>query len=576
LARLPDFGGYASIVDLVDDWAGQKSGSVIYAVEREHGVDTWTGADLIRRSRLAAFRLHAAGVRATDRVLTLAHNGPELGAAYVGLWRLRATPVPLDHRFTPQVVSRIADNADSNLAITDEPGSVGGMAGARIVSLGDLVANGTDDLPRDWSAQLDSWQRPVGTDLYAILYTSGTTGQPRGVMQIHGTYVSAWAAILANRAFRAMMQWFMPKDGRVISVMPMSHTMGFTEYLTSLIMGSELVFPHSRSPRGLLEVMRRNRPTSIGVAPRFLELLWTQLRRDIAQHGGLDAFDRRRARAGRLPYWVRRRMFKSERAMLGGRLRMFAAGAAPLPPDVQRAWESIGIPVLQGYGATESGGIATTSYFRHPLGKVGKPSRAQKVELAADGEVLVSGPMVAAGYWRDPEATQRSWDDQGRYHTGDIGRIDEKGELILIGRKKNVIVLSNGLKVYPEDIEASLHAAGLGETVVLETAPGRIEAIVLDPEREIASTPVATSAADQRVALAARIDAAVRHANSSLIADERVDAWRLWPDADFPRTHTMKIQRDPVREWATGGRGPAPEIARDFRSAVRDGLGAKA
>jgi long-chain acyl-CoA synthetase len=554
LAKLPDFRGYASIVDLVDDWAGQKHAGVIYLVEGEDGVHGWTGDDLIRRSRFAAYRLHAAGVRAGDRVLTLAQNGPDLGSTYIGLWRLRATAVPLDHRFTPEVMSRIADNADTSLIITDAPGRAVTLEGVRTISVGELVADRTGDLPSDWSDQLDSWQRPVGTDLYAILYTSGTTGQPRGVMQIHGTYVSAWAAILSNRAFRAVMKFFMPKDGRVISVMPMSHTMGFSEYLTSLIMGSILVFPRTRSPRGLIDAMRRNQPTSIGVAPRFLELLWTQLRRDIALRGGLEDFDRRRARASKLPYWVRRRMFRSERRMLGGRLRMLASGAAPLPPDAQAAWESIGIPVMQGYGATEAGGIATTNFFRHPLGKVGKPTRTQNVELAADGEILVSGPMVASGYWRNPEQTREFWDEQGRYHTGDVGRIDEKGQLVIIGRKKNVIVLSNGLKIFPEDIESALHSAGLGDTVVVETAPGRIEAILLDPEGEIEATPVVAgmSSADRRDALKARLDAAVRQANATLTADERVDAWRLWPDADFPRTHTMKIQRDPVRTWAVG------------------------
>ena len=114
------------------------------------------------------------------------------------------------------------------------------------------------------------------------------------------------------------MKFLMPKGGRVLSIMPMSHTMGFTEYLTSLIMGSQYVFPRSRSPRGLLEVMGRHRPTYIGVAPRFLELLWSQLRREIASQGSLEEFDKRRARASRLPYWLRRRMFKAERAMLGG------------------------------------------------------------------------------------------------------------------------------------------------------------------------------------------------------------------------------------------------------------------
>jgi long-chain acyl-CoA synthetase len=562
VAKLPDFGRYASIVDLVDDWAGLKSGSVIYIVESEQGSVSWTGADLVRRSRLAAFRLHAAGIRAGDRVLTLAHNSAELGAAYVGLWRLRAAPVPLDHRFTSSVMARIAANADSAVVVTDGPADVAALDGVTALTLAELVGDRTDDLPADWSQQLDGWQRPVGTDLYAILYTSGTTGQPRGVVQIHGTYISAWAAILANRAFRAVMTFLMPKDGRVLSIMPMSHTMGFTEFLTSLIMGSQYVFPRSRSPRGLLDVMGRHGPTYIGVAPRFLELLWTQLRREIAGRGGLEDFDRRRERASRLPYWIRRRMFKAEREMLGGRLRSIGAGAAALPPDVQEAWESIGIPVIQGYGATEAGGIATTNAFHHPLGKVGKPSRAQKVELAPDGEVLVSGPMVAAGYWRDPEATQMAFDAQGRYHTGDIGRIDEKGELILTGRKKNVIVLSNGLKVYPEDIEASLHAAGLGDTVVLETMPGRIEAVVLGPERETAAAVEPMSVLEQEV-MTARIDAAIRQANASLMADERVDGWRLWPEADFPRTHTMKIQRDPVREWVVSARDRAPAVALD-------------
>jgi long-chain acyl-CoA synthetase len=466
------------------------------------------------------------------------------------------------------VRTRIAANAESSLVITDEPAAYSGLNEVEPLALAALTQDRTDDLPADWSDQLDSWPRPVASDLYAILYTSGTTGQPRGVMQIHGTYVSAWAAILGNRAFRAMMQFLMPKDGRIIGLMPMSHTMGFTEFLTSVIMGSELVFPSMPSSRGLLDVMRRQRPTSIALAPRFLELLWSQLRREIAQGGGLEAFDSRRARAARRPYWLRRRMFKAERAMLGGRLRMFAAGAAALAPDVQMAWESIGIPILQGYGATESGGIATNTFFRHPVGKVGKPSRAQNVELAPDGEVLVSGPMVAAGYWRDPEATQAVFDEQGRYHTGDIGRIDEEGELVLTGRKKNVIVLSNGLKVHPEDIEAALHAAGLGETVALETTPGRIEVVILDPETDAVAEP-----------LAARVDAAIRHANRSLTVHERVDGWHLWPEADFPRTHTMKIQRDPVREWATRGRltaPPAPPAGANLPLQVREGWAAEA
>ena len=177
---------------------------------------------------------------------------------------------------------------------------------------------------------------------------------------------------------------------------------------------------------------------------------------------------------------------------------------------------------------------------------------------------------MSAGYWRDPEATAKSFDQDGRYHTGDIGRFDEKGNLVLLGRKKNVIVMSNGLNIYPEDIEAALHIAGLGDTVVLETSPGRIEAVVLDPEREMAALgmPDSVSLPERRDALRERIDQLVRTANARLTQHERIDGWRLWPDPDFPRTHTQKIRRDPVREWAAGpGSVPLP---------VREGVGAEA
>ena len=155
MGKLPDFGRYASIVDLVDDWAGLKSGSVIFIVEGEHGAVTWTGADLIRRSRLAAFR-RMPPARAGRPSSDVAHNKAELGAAYVGLWRLRATPVPLDHRFSPGVMSRIAANADTTLAIADEPDRLTGLEGVKALALDELVADPSDDLPLEWSAQLDS------------------------------------------------------------------------------------------------------------------------------------------------------------------------------------------------------------------------------------------------------------------------------------------------------------------------------------------------------------------------------------------------------------------------------------
>jgi len=211
--------------------------------------------------------------------------------------------------------------------------------------------------------------------------------------------------------------------------------------------------------------------------------------------------------------------------------------------------------VVQGYGATEAGLAAANTEREHPTGVVGRTIPPVRIQLAdADSEILVAGPTISPGYWRDPDATTEAYDKDGWYHTGDIGRFDEHGRLVLIGRKKNIIVLSNGLNVFPEDIESVLQARGLDQAVVLETAPGRIEAVVMPP----GTLPVlasgrggqATRTPDEDAAVQAEIDRIVRVANTDLSVHQRIDAWRMWPELDFPRTHLLKVRRDPIRQWA--------------------------
>jgi len=167
---------------------------------------------------------------------------------------------------------------------------------------------------------------------------------------------------------------------------------------------------------------------------------------------------------------------------------------------------------------------------------------------------------VFPGYWRDPEATAEALDADGWYHTGDIGHIDAKGRWHLSGRIKNIIVLPNGLNVFPEDIETALQDHGLSQSVVLETTPGRIEAVVLPPGtmpmvRSDAPKPEPLDA-DGLEKAKAEIERIVRETNRQLGQHQRIDGWRLWPEPDFPRTHTLKIRRDEVRDWV----GPVAPI----------------
>jgi long-chain acyl-CoA synthetase len=161
------------------------------------------------------------------------------------------------------------------------------------------------------------------------------------------------------------------------------------------------------------------------------------------------------------------------------------------------------------------------------------------MRLGEGGEIQFRGRTVFSGYWNAPELTAQAFTDDGWYRTGDIGRFDDAGRLILSGRIKDIIVLPNGFNVYPEDIENALRIAGLRESVVVETSPGRIEAVVIGEEDE---TP------DE---LRGQMDAAVRAANATLGPNQRIAGWRLWPGEDFPRTHTLKVKRDPVRRWAS-------------------------
>jgi long-chain acyl-CoA synthetase len=308
----------------------------------------------------------------------------------------------------------------------------------------------------------------------------------------------------------------------------------------------------------VFDAFREHRVTGMIVVPQVLDLFWSGLEREIEKRGQVESFARARRIARRLPMALRRRLFRRIHEQIGGSLRLFVSAGAFLPPSVQQAWEDLGVVVMQGYGATETGSGAITTWKEHPLGCVGWPIPGVEMRIAEDGEIQFRGPTVTQGYWEDPEATAAAFTPDGWYRSGDLGHLDTRGRLVLHGRRKDMIVLPNGLNVFPEDVENALRVAGIRDSVVLETEPGRIEAIILAPamlERIAeggAATPVSGAFAPgadlERVR--AEVDAAVKAANATLGVNARIAAWRFWPDTDFPRTHTLKVKRDQVRAWA--------------------------
>ena len=245
-------------------------------------------------------------------------------------------------------------------------------------------------------------------------------------------------------------------------------------------------------------------------------------------------------------------------AQLGGGLRLFVSAGAFLPPALQQAWEDLGIVVMQGYGATETGSGACTTWRDHPTGhrRLADPGRRDADRRRRRGPVPRPHASPRATGRTRRRRRRRSPTD-GFYRTGDLGHLDAKGRLVLHGRKRDIIVLPNGLNVFPEDIENALRVAGIRDSVVLETEPGRIEAIVLAPGPE--RVPVAGSAAaaagrspreQSGRSSGPRSTPPCRRPTPRSPPTQRIAAWRFWPDADFPRTHTLKVKRDQVRAWA--------------------------
>jgi long-chain acyl-CoA synthetase len=543
-----------TLLDIVDEASSRFGDRPALSLRRDDGsADRWSFRELSRRSKLVAWRLRALGLAPGERLLTWSPSTPELPAAFFGAMRAGLIVVPLDLRMSPDAIEGIATAAEAtHLAIgtgRDAPDPrEAGLERFPTTTLDALNAEPDATFPPDWEAQVDAWPRPGHEDLFEIVFTSGTTGRPKGVMLTHATMLASVQT--ANQAI-------LPQEHRMVSLLPLSHLMEQVAGLFyALTVGADILYVRSRNPRVLFEAIRDHRTTTMVVVPQVLDLFWSAIAREVDRSGRRTSFDRLRQIARRLPYRLRRSLLRRVHHQLGGGLNLFVSAAAFLPPALQQAWEDLGIVVLQAYGATECGPASATSKRDHGLGTVGRTIPPVEVRLAPDGEILVGGPTLFQGYWRDPEATAAAFTADGWYRTGDIGRHDADGHLILMGRTKDIIVLSNGLNVYPEDIENALRTAGIRDSVVLETRPGRIEAIVLAPGShampqggDIPASQAHGATVDAG-AVRATIEAAVKAANSKLAVHQRIAAWRLWPDADFPRTHTLKVRRDQIRAWA--------------------------
>jgi long-chain acyl-CoA synthetase len=528
-----------TLLDLLDHAVTRFGDRHALGIRRDDGsTEHWSYRELDRRARIAAWRLRALDLEPGDRILTWSPSVPELAAAYYAAMAARLVFVPLDVRMSADAVDVVARASGARHLILgtgrDAPDPrEAGLADFPTTTVEALCAEPADDDPLfspDWEARQAAWQRPTSEEVFQLVFTSGTTGTPKGVMLTHDNVAAS------VESFHGIVR---PMDHRIVSLLPLSHLLEQAVGLYyALDVGADILYVRSRNPRVIFDALRDHRVTSMVVVPQVLDLFWSAITREVEKRGRTVAFDRLRSIARRLPMAVRPWLFRSIHGQLGGHFRLFLSAGAFLPPALQQSWEDLGVTVLQGYGATETGTGSCTTFDDHGLGTVGKVPEGIQMRIADGGEIQFRGRTVFGGYWNAPELTAAAFTSDDWYKTGDLGHLDDHGRLILSGRIKDMIVLPNGFNVYPEDIENALRVAGLRESVVVETTPGRIEAVVV---QDAEATPES---------FRARVDAAVKAANARLGPNQRIAAWRVWPAEDFPRTHTLKVKRDPIRQWA--------------------------
>jgi long-chain acyl-CoA synthetase len=508
---------------------------------------SWTYGQLAAAANRFAGRLRRDGIGSGQAIAIWSENRPEWIAALWGALLEGVVVVPIDYRASAEFLGKVAGIVDAKAVLVGDAVEVEPLGQGRPVwKLAEVfrakidAAKDPDTLPPLHASRLD------GGTTAEIIFTSGATAEPKGVVLTHKNILANIIPIEREMAkYRKYARPFRPI--RFLNLLPLSHMFGqaMATFVPPMLPGV-VVFTRSYAPDDIIRQIKDRRISVLVCVPKILEVLKDHILRVAPEAAAPPPAGMHWAKR----WWHYRRIHR----MFGFKFWAMVVGAAPLDPELEAFWGRLGFLVVQGYGLTETAPIVT---LNHPLharrGAVGKPIAGVEIKIADDGEILVRGENVTAGYFNAPEATREAFAD-GWFHTGDIGEMDAEGRLMIRGRKKEMIVTPEGLNVFPEDVERALNEQ-----------PGVLDSAVV-------GAPVAGSTAERVQAIllladGADSDAVVRGANARLADHQKVRASAVWPGKELPRTEgTRKLKRRELRAWLTGQSPVSPT----FRSGARD------
>jgi long-chain acyl-CoA synthetase len=520
-----------TLIDFFDDLARTRGEFLVH----DDGFRTrrYTYGEVTRAARRFAARLQQIGVIQGDKIVFWSENRPEWIVAFWGCLLNGVVVVPVDYRASPDFLSRVARIVAAKLLVIgqDVRWPIEGEATPawKLHELDwtspDAAASGVAPTFRPATITRD--------DVAEIIFTSGATADPKGVVITHRNILANIVPVEGEvRKYRPWGRPFFPL--RFLNLLPLSHLFGqaMATFIPPMLPGT-VVFMRGYNPVDIVTQVKTRRVSVLVCVPKILDVLREHVLR-LAPDAAGEAPPEHVARR----WWRYRRIHQ----VLGLKFWSFVVGAAPLESDLEAFWGKLGFLVVQGYGLTETAPIVTLNHpFGTQKGSVGKAIGGVEMKIATDGEILVRGDNVTTGYFNAADENAQAFRD-GWLHTGDIGELGADGALFIRGRKKEMIVTPEGLNVFPEDVERVLNRLpGVRDSAVVGVTSSGQErvhaALVLDPGVDP--------------------DAVVREANAQLEEHQKVRRGVAWPGAELPRTEgTRKLKRAAIRDWVRTGAAP--------------------
>ena len=531
-----------NLLTFLDDCERHGSQTAL-AHRRGLRVSRWSYTRLRATAFQFARELEVRNISKGDRVLFWAESSPEWVAAFFGCLLRGVIVVPLDFESSPEFATRVQQQVEGKLIL---------YSGDRLresnLGLPGLSLEGLSELLSRNSTEPYAVEEIDAMDIAEIIFTSGTTAEPKGVCLTHRN-------LLANiNPLEPEIQKYLKYERlvhpvRFLNLLPLSHVFGqFMGIFVPQLLAGEVFFQDSLNPSEIIEAVKKHRISVIVSVPRVLDTLRNKIERDYEARGEGDSFKRNLQAAENQHFLKRWWTFRRVHRQFGWKFWSLLSGGAALSTETEAFWRRLGYAVVQGYGMTEAAALITVNHpFNLSRRSIGKTLPGHEVKLDERGEILVRGENVSPGYWGG--GLRPITNDEGWLRTGDVGELDAQGNLYFKSRKKDVIVTAAGLNIYPDDLEAALNSQ-----------PEIRDSAVIGMETPQGCEPFAVILLRNEDADPAAV---VKRANETLSPYQQIRRWTVWPEEDFPRTPTQKIRKpvvmEKMKDWSVaGGAGAAP------------------